>query len=122
MGIRDDIQTELANAFDTDLLDAVKIIQFVSVSNSYDEDTMINTVVETSTDVRGVVEYEYEGEKVDQPTLLNNFKILILANETNGVIFEVDMKIINGTDTYMIKGFNQDPAIATWIIYARRLG
>jgi len=122
MGLYEDVQNSLGKAFDSDLLDAVRIIQFVVVTDSYDDGTMVNTITETITDVRAVVSSDFEGERIDDATLNNNIKILVIDSDRNNVDFEVDMIIKDEGSTYKLKAFNPDPAKASWTIYARRLG
>lgn len=122
MGLYEDVNRDLSDAFNTDLLDAVRIIQFIVVTDSYDDETMINTTTETPTDVRAVVSSDFEGERIDEAPLTNSIKILVIDSDRNSVEFKVDMIIKDNTATYKLRAFNPDPAKASWTIYARRLG
>ncbi len=122
MGLYEDLQNDIGEAFDGDLIDAVRTLQFITVANTYDYDNMISTQVETEVDVRAVVESDFESERVDEATSWNNFKILVLDSDRNGVIFKEGMIVKDDDTRYKIRAKDQDPAKATWTIYARRLG
>ena len=120
MGIRDDIQIELANAFDTDLADATRIIQFISTVDIYNEDTMTNSSIETNIDVRAVKLIDEEGENLDKPSLSNSVKFLVLSNEIGLATYTIGTKIIDGSDQYKIEGNSKDPVEATFEFTCRR--
>ena len=120
MGIRDDIQIELANAFDTDLADATRIIQFISTVDIYNEDTMTNSSIETNIDVRAVKLIDKEGENLDKPSLSNSVKFLVLSNEIGLATYTIGTKIIDGSDQYKIEGNSKDPVEATFEFTCRR--
>jgi len=122
MGLYSDLQNDIKLAFDTDLADAVRDIEFVSVADSYDSVTMVSTQVETISTIRGVVTSDFEGERVDEDTLNNNIKILVMDSDRGTTEFFVDMIIVDKNESYKLKAFNSDPARASWTIYARRLG
>lgn len=122
MGLYSTIQSKLGAAVEGPLADAFRIVQFIVVTNVYDGINMINTTTETATDILCSVQSEFEGDQIDETTLMNSVKIIILDSERNSVTFAIDMKIQDGTNTYIIKGFNTDPAGASWTVYARRLG
>ena len=122
MGLYDDIQNDLQEAFDDDLEDATRIVKFITITNVYDPVAMTTVQTEVSVDVRVVVESDFESERVDEPTRWNNYKLIILDSDRNGVVFETDMIIEDDTDRYIIRSTDQDPAKASWTIYARRLG
>lgn len=122
MGLYEELQKDIGDAFNSDLADATRILQFITIEDTYDADTMTSSQVETSVDVRAVVESDFESERVDEASRWNHFKLLVLDSDRNGVIFETDMVVKDGTDRYKIRSTDQDPAKATWTIYARRLG
>lgn len=122
MGIYSDLQEALGEASINELSDAFRTIQFIVITNVYNEDTMVNTPTEVSKDVYCSIQSEFEGENVDIATLTNSVKIIILDSYRNNVDFIIDMIIIDGTNRYKLKGFNTDPAGASWTVYARRLG
>lgn len=122
MGLYEDLQKDIGVALDTDLADATRILEFISVSDVYDPDTMKSTQVETSTPIRSTVVSDFEGERVDESTSYNNVEIIILDSDRGTFVFEKDMKIKDGVDEHKLIAFNSDPAKASWMIYARRLG
>lgn len=122
MGLYDDLQTDIGNAFDTDLLDAVRDITFITITDIYDDVTMISTQTEVPVIVRGVVTSDFEGERIDVSTLNNNIKILVMDSDKGTLDFYVDMIIEDLGSQYKLRAFNTDPAKASWTIYARRLG
>lgn len=122
MGIYQDIQKDVKYAFDNDLSDATRYVNIITITDSYDKVTMKSTQTETSISVRAVVMSDFESERVDEPTRWNNYKILVLDSERNGVTFEPDSIIEDGLDRFKIVSRDQDPAKATWTVYARRLG
>jgi len=120
MGLYNDIQTDLSSAFEGDLLDATRTVQFVTYTNVYNDTTMQNTLTESSTDVRAVKISSYEGENIDEPTKNDSVKYLVIDSDRNGVGFELDMKIVDGSDNYKVTGISTDPAGASWTISGRR--
>ena len=122
MGINETIQNAINKASFGELEDAFRTVQFISVVSVYDNISMVNVNTEVSTDVWCSVQSEFEGERIDEATLNNNVRIIILDNQRNGVEFSVDMIVKDGTNQYVIKSFNTDPAIVAWTVYARRLG
>jgi len=122
VGLYEELQNDIGEAFDTDLADAVRNIDFITVVDVYDPVTMETTQTQTTVTVRGVVESDFEGERIDEATLNNNIKILVMDRDKDTLEFYVDMIIKDGTESYKLKAFNSDPAKASWTVYARRLG
>ena len=122
MGLLEDIQTDVAKAFDTDLADAVRIVQFATSESTYDEDTMTNSVIETLVDVRVVKVTDKEGENIDDVSLNNTANFLALSNEMGNATYSIGTKIIYGTEQYKIEGRNTDQAKATYEFLCRRFG
>ena len=127
MGIRDELQAELAEAFDTDLADAVNVFdgQYIIRGDDWDP------VTETSTDT--VIEYSGRGifahyslNKIDNINILSgDLKLTALVNEvsgTPGVNHKITTKDLVTIEliVYTIKSVGTDPAGATYSIQLRR--
>ena len=125
MGLKEDIEKDILNVFETDLADAVRVIQIYTVSSStYDEDTMKNTQTEVSNDVIATKVEDKKGENIDDPSFSNTANFLIMdANRVLANIdFELEMKVVDGNDKYKIKGITQDPAKVSWNLLCRVWG
>lgn len=117
MGVREEIQADLAEAFDTDLADAV-----VPFSGGITLPGTWDPVDEVSTDPvviaytgRGVMD-SYESRRVDGINILSTDQLLIaLINETTGTPAVGHM--INGFD---VKNVQKDPAGAHYEIQLRK--
>ena len=122
MGLRAEIQSDIAEAFDTDLSDAVKPITLIDRKNGvYDPATGDLTGAETTTDTRGVVspftslEVLYSGGSID----IKDSKIIILANEISiEPSTEHIVKIAN--EEYSILKVKKYPADATYTLHTRK--
>ncbi|MBK5518420.1 hypothetical protein [Pseudomonas sp. TH10] len=117
MGLREEIQTDLAEAFDTDLADAVQpFTGGVTIPGTWDP------VTETGSDPvviaysgRGVFD-EFKIERIDGINIRAKDQLLIaLTNETTGTP-DIGHKI-NGFDVVNVQ---QDPAGAHWEIQLRQ--
>jgi len=115
MGMRDEIQADLAQAFDTDLADAVKAFTGSrSVGLSYDPvtDTQL-TDVESYTG-RGVFGQFGKSEIDGLNILVTDVRLLCLQSEVTDTPQNDD--IINGMRLIKV---GKDPADATWILQLR---
>ena len=125
MALRNDIQTSVASAFDTDLSDAVVLFtlrQYVRASG-YDPTTG-KTTSPASQDYssRGVFDEQLQTEIVDSNVEPYLTKVIVLQNEISVQPRIGDDIFISGSaDAYRIKGFSQDPAKATYELTARRV-
>jgi len=118
MGLRDDLQTDLAEAFDTDLADAVTSFTYRIVDRTIDTNT--NTTSETSTDysTRGVIGRFKKELFRDSNVLPTDSKITILQHEL-AVIPIMEAFIVTSDITYTIIKVRQDPAHAAWTLQCR---
>jgi len=120
MSLYDDIQSDVAEAFDTDLADAVTTFTFTEFGTpAYDASTGTTVTPETDYEIRGVVIKNIEGEIADESVFKDLVKLLILASEAT-VTFIMDMKVAFGGDSYKIVGISKDPANATFTLDCRR--
>lgn len=119
MGLREDIQTDLAEAFDTDLADAVQAFTGgVTIPGTWDPvtETGGDPVVITYSG-RGVFD-EFKLERIDGINIRAKDQLLIaLTNETIGDTPDIGHKI-NGFDVVNVR---QDPAGAHYEIQLRQV-
>jgi hypothetical protein len=83
MGLREDIQTSVAQAFDTDLLDVIVTFDLVKTekSGAYDSTTDSYPMIDTPYPSRGVFS-SFPSDKVDGVNVKSqDEKIVILGNE-----------------------------------------
>lgn len=122
MGLYQDLQDEVIAAFNTDLADATRTINVIQYVETYDEDTMTNTRTPTAIPVRVVKLINKEGEILDDPTLKDIAKFLVMDSEINGAEFYIGMSIVDDSYQYKLEGYSTDPANASWELVCRRLG
>lgn len=120
MGLRDDIQFGLAEAFDDDLADAVKSIVVVEYVKSYDTASGNTTSVPTPHNSRGVIEAFKSSEIAHSggAILTGDVRCLILQNEVN-IEITMSNEIHVGSDEYTIVDIESDPADATYMLQLR---
>lgn len=127
MGIRSELQTELARAFDTDLADAVRAVEGSrSVQGTYDPELGGSTSTTVRYRGRGVFG-QYKSREVDGTRILaSDVRLKVLQHE-------LLMEEGEGTDAtpavpavgdqisgYRVINVSQDPAKATWTIQLRK--
>jgi hypothetical protein len=115
MGLRSDIQTDIAAAFDTDLADAVRVftLQHV-VAESYSAETGQPTYTTVKVSSRGVFE-EITNDEIDSSARPTSTTLTVLQNELDAVPL-IDDTIIEGNFIYDITAVAPDPAAATWAL------
>lgn len=126
MGLRDELQADLAEAFSTDLADAV-----LPFSGTYTTPGVWDPVEETSTGVtvtyagRGVLA-KYETKRIDNINILSgDLKLIALSNEVSDrpaeghTIAAPDLADRTKSVSYVVKGVQVDPASATYQIQLR---
>ncbi len=115
MGIREDVQRDIAEAFDTDLADAVRAFTLTRVTGTgYDPLTGDETQTTDTFDSRGV----FGGFKTEQ---VDNQHILATDEELTVLQNELDTTPEIGDDITGKRVMNvwADPAGATWTIQLR---
>ena len=121
MGLRDDIQTDLGIAFDTDLADAVKIFEFTSRGDSsYDTNTGLVSTTDQSAFSRGVFNDPTQDQLQDSNVRPTDVVITILQNELTLVPKPNDFLTVETTKEFTVYKVKEDPADASWEVYARR--
>lgn len=126
MGIRDELQTDIAEAFDTDLADAVNDFSGRYVIQS-DWDPVTEAGGETAVTYtgRGVLS-RYKQSRIDNVNILaGDLKLTALVNEVTDkpavdhIITAPDL-VTGLPQTYQVKDVSTDPAKATYRIQLRR--
>lgn len=139
MGLRDEIQTDIAEAFDTDLSDAVgSFLLIETVQGGYDPVTGTTTTTERRYTGRGVFSGYTQDEVDGQHILLTDMKVTVLQSEfvdENQIPASpvVGSTLINETginnwfryffntyDDYRVISRKKDPAGVTWTIQLRK--
>ena len=120
MGMREDIQVELAAAFEDDLADTVRAVTiFVEGEATYNATTGESTDTYTEVTGRGILS-DYVAKKNEPEDLQSCSKrLLVLLNEVS--VLTVNGQIEIGTERYEVKMLAEDPAGATAEAYLRRL-
>ncbi|AVU77064.1 hypothetical protein [Pseudomonas rhizophila] len=127
MGLRDDLQRDLAEAFDTDLADAVNpVVGVRKVQGEYDPDS--GTTPETITNYagRGVfgkyLAKEIDGSLIqatdEKLTILQNELFITLLGESTETLAIPEIGDVIGDKRAM--NVSQDPAKATWTVQLRK--
>lgn len=122
MGLRDDIQADIAAAFDADLADAVQSFSGTrEVSGEYDPDTGTSTTtVEYSG--RGVFGSFQQDEIDGQHIIATDTKLTALQNEvtkdSDGSQYTPEVNDYIGGKT--VVAVQQDPSSATWALALRK--
>ncbi|WP_426125181.1 hypothetical protein [Pseudomonas sp. PSPC2-3] len=127
MGLRDDLQRDLAEAFDTDLADAVNpVVGVRKVQGEYDPDSGSTSETITNYAGRGVfgkyLAKEIDGSLIqttdEKLTILQNELFITLAGElTENPAIPVIGDVIGGKRAMNV---SQDPAKATWTVQLRK--
>lgn len=127
MGLRDDLQTDLAEAFNTDLGDAVLAFtgEYMGpgIRDPISETTTAQPVTYTG---RGVLS-RYEDGRIDNINILvGDLRLTALANEVTDVpevghkITVTDLMDRTRQVTYTVKSVRADPASATYRVQLRK--
>lgn len=116
MGLRDDLQADIAEAFDGDLADAVRSFQGSrEVAGSYDPVTGTTGTTTETYSGRGVFS-GYSVREVDgQFILATDTRLKALQNEVTDSPTEGDT--IDGMEVVRVQ---KDPAAATWSLTLRK--
>jgi hypothetical protein len=127
MGLRDDLQRDLGEAFDTDLADAVKpVVGVRTVQGEYDPDSPTPGETVTNYSGRGVfgkyLSTEVDGALIqttdEKLTILQNELFITLLDEPTETLAVPEIgDIISGKRAMNV---SQDPAGATWKVQLRK--
>ncbi|HDS1770633.1 glutamate 5-kinase [Pseudomonas putida] len=127
MGLRDELQADLAQAFNTDLADAV-----LAFTGEYMGPGVVDPVSETTTAQpvtytgRGVLS-RYEDSRIDNINILvGDLRLTVLANEVTDTpdvghtITSPDLMDRTKQVVYLVKSVRADPASATYRVQLRK--
>ncbi len=116
MALRDDIQADIAEAFDDDLADAVTAFAGSrETAGEYDPATGTTSTTTTTYTGRGVFS-RYSVQQIDnQHILATDTKLTALQNELTDTPQEGDK--IDGLEVVRVQ---KDPAAATWSLTLRK--
>tara|TARA_R100000789_G_scaffold98592_1_gene102827 strand:- start:1198 stop:1557 length:360 start_codon:yes stop_codon:yes gene_type:complete len=118
MGLRDEVQVDIAAAFDTDLADAVTDFDLLrEVPGGYDPATGTTGTTTESYAGRGVFGMFSRDEVDDVHIFATDIKLLLLQSELPATP-KVGDKI--DSPDQRVEGVMQDPAAATWTLVLRR--
>lgn len=125
MGMKDELQEELAAAFDEDLADAVDTFtcEKLIYSGEFDFETQTYPIVgDESYSGRGVLFGSYQKELVKPVDYqAEDAKAIVLQNEVSGVPQIGDVwNTVKGD--FEVKNIGSDPVSATYIIQLRKVG
>lgn len=126
MSLRDEIQADIAEAFDADLADAVQAFNGVrTIKGAYDPVTGTSTDTEEKYKGRGVFG-SYKITEVDGQHVLNtDTKLTALQNELIDLdddgteLGQGTPKMGDDINEYRVIDIAKDPAAATWAIQLR---
>jgi len=123
MGLREELQADLIEAFDEDLSDAVKSLTLKQVSKDqtvYDPTTGANTRVSVDYSTRGIFTNYTTIERFNSFLEPTDSKLIIIASELDTVPQIRDV-ISDGTINYNIIGQLNDPLDATYELQVRKV-
>jgi len=121
MGLRDDVQTAIGEAFDSSLADAVQNYVLTSRGNSvYDPVTGAVTAPETDYSTRGVFDQPSDEQLTDSNVRPFDTVVITLQNELAASVVKPNDLITMGTGKELtVYKIQPDPAAASWNIFAR---
>ena len=119
MGLRNDLQADIAEAFDDDLADAVTSFTYREVARTMDPNTNTSSEVTTDYASRGVFTNFRREDLKDSNVLPTDTQVIVLQNEL-ATTPTIEGFVIDGTDYYTIIRVRQDPAKASWSLQCRQ--
>ena len=121
MGLREDIQTDIGAAFDTDLADAVRTFDYeTEVGSSYDPATGEVTEDPTALEsTRGVWDAVATTKVTDENISPTASDVTILQNELVAIPRTTDFLVLAG-ERYRILLVAEDPVDATWVLTVQK--
>lgn len=117
MGLNQEISHDIANAFDTDLADAVT--SFTAIRRIKTDDDWLengNNHSETTYQGRGVFGNFNQSEIDGQSILITDIKLICLQKEVTDTPAIDD--VING---YQVVAMKKDPANVAWVVQLRKV-
>ncbi|KQF50351.1 glutamate 5-kinase [Acinetobacter pittii] len=122
MGLREELQAEIAEAFDEDLADAVHTFTCERiVSTNWNPKTNTSENVVQNYSGRGVLFGSYNQYEIQTlGVLATDNKAVILQNEVT-MVPKIDDEWITGLGTFRVIHIQQDPAATIWKCQLRRV-
>ncbi|MDS7931846.1 glutamate 5-kinase [Acinetobacter sp. V102_4] len=122
MGLRDEIQAEIAEAFDEDLADAVHAFTCERViKTNWDPKTETHIEVKESYSGRGVLFGSYSQYEIQTlGVLATDKKATVLQNEVS-MAPKIDDEWITVLGSFRVIHIRQDPAATIWKCQLRRV-
>ena len=122
MGLRDELQTEIAEAFNEDLADAVHTFTCERISRTnWDPKTETHVEVKENYSGRGVLFGSYSQYEIQTlGVLATDKKATVLQNEVTMVPIMED-EWVTPLGTFRIKHIQQDPAATIWKCQLRKV-
>ncbi|WP_151828173.1 glutamate 5-kinase [Acinetobacter oleivorans] len=122
MGLRDEIQAEIAEAFNEDLADAVHTFTCERVTKSnWDPKTETHVEVKENYSGRGVLFGSYSQYEIQTlGVLATDKKATVLQNEVTMVPIMED-EWVTPLGTFRVKHIKQDPAATIWKCQLRKV-
>lgn len=118
MGLKQDIENDLIDAFNIDLSDAVQSFSYIVVDQTFDPNTNLLVETETSYLSRGVFT-NYKREIMQDSSILSTDEKLIILQVELAIVPEKNMKIKRDTKEQTIISVKEDPVSATWTLQCR---
>jgi len=119
MGLTDQIDADVKNAFDGDLSDAVKEVALIRATVNYDPNTGINTAVNDVHDTRAVVEPVNDTQIDGEVVRIGDVSFLILKSEIDIVPILDDIVDVAG-DKHLVTSIVSDPADVLYTLVGRK--
>lgn len=125
MGIKDDIQAEVAAAFSADLADAVDTFtcEKLIYSGEFDFETQTYPVIgNESYSGRGVLFGSYLKDMVKPADYqATDSKAIVLQNEVTGIP-QIGDVWVTGKGEFEVKNISKDPTSSIWTCQLRKVG
>lgn len=121
MGLREELQTDIKEAFDKDLSDGVKsaILRKRDKSGTvYDPTTGLSATGYTDYATRGIFMGYSQLERANTHIMPTDIAFIIIANELS-IEPETKDHLVFGTTIYNVLRYTKDPVTATYTLHLR---
>lgn len=123
MGLKEDLENDIAEAFNGDLNDAIKEFSYYEyVRGNYDPDLGTSGSFGDPVQSRGAFVDYTQFEIMNSNVEAADSKLIVLQNELSATP-SIGSKIIEtiSTDEYRIQGREQDPTNTIWELHIRKV-
>lgn len=122
MGIYSDLQSDLKEAFDDDLFDAVEVLTIKDVQQgAYDPVTGLTSDTILTYKTRCIVLMDEVEEENDTPIQTDQLKLLVLDSEKKIEEFKTGLVLTVRGSEYELVYVKTDSAKATHVLYCKKL-